>query len=122
MTINEIQDEIIEEFSSFDEWLDRYQLLVDYSKELTPFKEEYRTAHINRLQKGECSIETGFVWSDILTNLSRTSDHCSNIAGCIIDAENKNLNLHESLRNMKTDDEYYKKQFELYKNKYLSVN
>ena len=44
MTINEIQDEIIEEFSSFDEWLDRYQLLVDYSKELTPFKEEDRTA------------------------------------------------------------------------------
>ena len=43
MTINEIQDEIIEEFSSFDEWLDRYQLLVDYSKELTPFKEEDRT-------------------------------------------------------------------------------
>ena len=44
MTINEIQDEIIEEFSSFDEWLDRYQLLVDYSKELPSFKEEDRTA------------------------------------------------------------------------------
>jgi cysteine desulfuration protein SufE len=44
MTINEIQDEIIEEFSSFDEWLDRYQLLIDYSKELPAFKEEDRTA------------------------------------------------------------------------------
>lgn len=43
MTINELQDEIIEEFSVFDDWMDRYQLLVDYAKELKPFDESERT-------------------------------------------------------------------------------
>lgn len=38
MTINEIQDEIIEEFESFDQWMDRYQLLIDYGSELKPFE------------------------------------------------------------------------------------
>ena len=37
MTINEIQDEVIEEFEAFDQWLDRYQLLIDYGNELPPF-------------------------------------------------------------------------------------
>ena len=43
MTINEIQDEIIEEFDMLEEWLDRYQLIIDYAKTLPPFPEEYRT-------------------------------------------------------------------------------
>ncbi len=81
-------------------------------------KENMRNGHILRLQQGVCSIETGFVWSDILTNLERTSDHCSNIAGCVIDAEEENLNLHESLRAVKEDD-YYKQRFSEYSEKYL---
>lgn len=84
-------------------------------------KEQIRTGHILRLQQGACSIETGFVLSDIITNLERTSDHCSNIAGCVIDAANRNLNLHESLRAMKTDDPKYKEQFKAYSLKYLPV-
>lgn len=44
-------------------------------------KEQLRTRHILRMQQGQCSIEAGFVWSDLLTDLERTSDHCSNIAG-----------------------------------------
>ena len=81
-------------------------------------KENMRTNHILRLQKGDCTMETGFVWSDILTNLERTSDHCSNIAGCVIDGEQHNLNIHESLREEKYS-EFFKKQFEMYKEKYL---
>ena len=82
-------------------------------------KESMRSSHIARLQQGACSIETGFVWSDILTNLERVSDHCSNIAGCVIDAEEKNLNLHESIRAMKADSPVYKSQYEAYALKYL---
>ena len=41
MRINEIQDEIIEEFSSFDDWMDRYSLLIDYGNGLAPFPEAY---------------------------------------------------------------------------------
>ncbi|MBO5981560.1 MAG: Na/Pi cotransporter family protein [Clostridia bacterium] len=81
-------------------------------------KENMRTNHILRLQKGDCTMETGFVWSDILTNLERTSDHCSNIAGCVIDGEKHNLNIHESLREEKFS-EFFKQQFEVYKGKYL---
>jgi len=83
-------------------------------------KERLRTGHIQRLQQGTCSIETGFVWSDILTNMGRTSDHCSNVAGCVIDAMDKNLNLHESLRNMKEDSPYYKEQYAAFAAKYLA--
>ena len=60
-------------------------------------KEQLRTRHILRLQQGQCSIETGFIWSDLLTDLERTSDHCSNIAGCVIDAKQHELNLHATL-------------------------
>lgn len=48
-------------------------------------KDELRTRHILRMKKGECSIEAGFVWSDLLTNLERASDHCSNVALCVLD-------------------------------------
>ncbi len=82
-------------------------------------KEIMRSSHIIRLQKGSCSIETGFVWSDILTNLERTSDHCSNIAGCVIDAEDRNLNLHASLRAAKKESTYFKEQYDVFAKKYL---
>ncbi len=82
-------------------------------------KELMRNNHTMRLQQGACSIETGFVWSDILTNLERTSDHCSNIAGCVIDAENNNLNLHQSLRAMKAESPYFKEQYSAFAAKYL---
>ncbi len=83
-------------------------------------KENMRTGHILRLQKGDCSMETGFVWSDILTNLERTSDHCSNIAGCVIDGEKHNMNLHESLREIKTYSETFKNKYQEYEKKYLN--
>ena len=60
-------------------------------------KEQLRTRHILRMQQGQCSIEAGFVLSDLLTDLERTSDHCSNIAGCVIDAAHHDLNLHATL-------------------------
>ena len=43
MTINEIQDEIIEEFSGFDDWMDKYQLLIDLGNEQEPLEEKYKT-------------------------------------------------------------------------------
>lgn len=82
-------------------------------------KEVLRTRHIRRLQQGGCSIEAGFIWSDLLTNLERTSDHCSNIAGCVIDAAEHNLNIHASLRTAKADSQYFKDQYALYAEKYL---
>ena len=71
-----------------------------------------RTRHILRMQQGHCSIEAGFILSDLLTDLERTSDHCSNIAGCVIDARAHNLNLHETLRQAKTADGSFQQTYE----------
>ena len=82
-------------------------------------KEKLRTSHILRLRQGACGVETGFVWSDILTDLERTSDHCSNIAGCVIDMEENNMNLHESLRSIRNNSPYYQEKYNAYAEKYL---
>ena len=81
-------------------------------------KEQMRTRHILRMQQGQCSIEAGFVLSDLLTDLERTSDHCSHIAGCIIDASRHNLNLHETLREAKAADSGFRSTFHSYAEKY----
>lgn len=81
-------------------------------------KEKLRTRHILRLQQGDCTIEAGFIWSDLITNLERTSDHCSNIAGCIIDVNNNNMNIHEALRIARDENPEYKKMFKEFSEKY----
>ena len=77
-------------------------------------KEQMRTRHILRMQQGTCSIEAGFVWCDLLTDLERTSDHCSNIAGCVIDAAQHELNLHETLHDVRSSDEEYQRRLSAY--------
>ena len=61
-------------------------------------KEDLRTRHFIRLQNRECSVAAGFIWSDLLTNLERVSDHCSNISGCVLDSAGRNMNMHENQR------------------------
>ena len=83
-------------------------------------KELLRTRHIDRLRVGNCGIEAGFVWSDLLTNMERVSDHCSNIAGCVMDTKEQNMNLHESLKLLRSDSEFYREKYTEYTQKYLS--
>lgn len=85
---------------------------------IVALKEQMRTRHILRMQQGHCSIEAGFVWSDLLTDLERTADHCSNIAGCVLDAANHGLNLHETLRAMRADDPDFRRAYGTYAEKY----
>lgn len=85
---------------------------------IVALKEQMRTRHILRMQQGHCSIEAGFVWSDLLTDLERTADHCSNIAGCVLDAANHGLNLHETLRTMRADDPDFRRAYGTYAEKY----
>ena len=70
------------------------------------------------MKQETCSVEVGFVWSDLLTSLERVSDHCSNIAGCVIDIAQNNLNLHESLKRTQTNDALYKEAYQQYSQKY----
>ncbi len=75
-------------------------------------KEQLRTRHILRMRQGICSIEAGFVWCDLLTDLERTSDHCSNIAGCVIDAARHTLDLHATLRAARLDDGTFRQEYD----------
>ena len=84
-------------------------------------KEALRTKHILRLQKGECSVDAGFVWSDLLTNLERVADHCSNISGCVLDTAMHTMNIHQNQRLLRTGgDDFFRELQELRKEyKYL---
>ncbi len=84
-------------------------------------KKKLRNNHIARLKKGDCSIEAGFVWADLLTNLERVADHCSNVAVCVIDAKENNMNVHESLRNIEEVNPEFNRMYNEFKNKYSVV-
>ena len=77
-------------------------------------KEKLRTRHIERLQNGGCTIEAGFIWSDLLNNLERVSDHCSNIAGCVIEMSHNSLDLHQYLKNIKEGKGEFVDDYEKY--------
>ena len=80
-------------------------------------KDELRTRHILRMKKGECSIEAGFVWSDLLTNLERASDHCSNVALCVLDLKKHTLSAHETQHERKDVPEF-SEHYRRYSEKY----
>ena len=84
-------------------------------------KEQLRSRHILRLQKGSCSIEAGFVWSDLLTNLERIADHCSNIAGCVMEITHASLDLHGHVRELKTGSPEFIRQYQVFARKYALV-
>ncbi len=84
-------------------------------------KEQLRSRHIMRLQRGECSIEAGFVWSDILTNLERVADHCSNIAGCVLELRHEKMDLHGYLDNVRRGSNDFAKYYNEYAHKYSLI-
>ena len=99
---------------------ERASLVEPLEQVIDRMKEILRSRHIDRLRVGDCSIEAGFVWSDLITNMERVSDHCSNIAACVIDIKDQNMNLHESLKTLRSDSEFYREKFTEYNKKYLS--
>ena len=78
---------------------------------------ELKRRHINRLRSGECTIEMGFILTDLLTSLERIADHCSNISVCITQVRENLYDTHSHLESMKNelDDAYYNRLEELQK-------
>lgn len=66
-------------------------------------RDAIKLKHIRRLQEGRCTIELGFVLNDLLTDLERVSDHCSNIAGLVIEMSHSEMDLHKYLKKIKKD-------------------
>jgi phosphate:Na+ symporter len=110
--VEEILDLTLEAFLTDD--LNAAMMVEALEQVIHQLKEQMRTRHVHRLQQGNCSIEAGFVWSDLLNDLERTSDHCSNIAVCIMDMERQQMNLHESLRTVRKDSGEYHENYKKY--------
>ena len=79
---------------------------------------EVKKRHVKRLQKGKCTIEMGFVLSDVITSYERIADHCSNIAVCLMQVNEDGYDTHGYLKDMK-HKEKFSNQFNEYKEKYL---
>ena len=109
-------NEIIElSFSAFyHNDLQKAYMVEPLEQVIDDLKEKMRLHHILRLQQGSCSIETGFIWSDLLTALERVGDHCSNIAGSVVDAAHHDMNTHEALRSARVENKNFTQQYKAY--------
>lgn len=80
---------------------------------------ELKARHIRRLREGKCTIELGFAHSDILNNLERVADHCSNIAVDVIQSDQLEFDAHEYLDGIKNkDNQQFARDYKAYKEKY----
>lgn len=100
---------------------------VELAKEVEPLEDvidqlrsDLKSRHIERLRKGMCTIELGFILSDILTNIERVSDHCSNIAVCLIQIKENNMDTHEYMTELKKlEKSEFMDEFTSYQTKYM---
>ncbi len=98
--LEEIMDEAFGSFASGD--LARARSVEPLEETIDQLIEEIRMRHIHRLQTGDCTIQLGFILSDLLTNLERVSDHCSNIAISVIEESDSDMDPHAYLQDLKT--------------------
>ncbi|MBD5128637.1 MAG: Na/Pi cotransporter family protein [Ruminococcaceae bacterium] len=116
--VTEILEMSINSFISFD---------AVRAKEVEPLEDvidglrtEMKNRHVKRLRDGVCTIELGFILQDLLTNLERVSDHCSNIAVCLIQIKENSMDTHEYMNELKRlDKSEFMNEFNLYKAKYM---
>ena len=114
--VTEILDLTLMSFAEND--LEKVKDVEPLEEVIDGLKAQLKKSHIDRLQNSDCTIEAGFVWADLLTNLERTADNCSNVAVCIVDVANNNMNAHEALREMRENNYDFKKRYEVYLEKY----
>lgn len=99
---------------------------VNKAKDVEPLEDvidtlraELKNRHVERLRNGVCTIELGFILQDLLTNFERVSDHCSNIAVCLIQINENSLDTHEYMTELKRlDKSEFMDEFNEYKTKY----
>ena len=116
--VNDILDITYNSFISGNE--EFASLVEPLEQVIDNLKDKIKKNHIKRLQKSECTIEHGFILSDLLNNLERVSDHCSNIAGCVIEISRFDaLDMHGYLNAIKhSDSGEYTEKFNEYSQKY----
>ena len=115
--VNEILDLTVDSFNNNDAVLAAE--VEPLEEVIDNLKDTLRKRHVSRLQEGKCTIELGFVFSDLLTNYERISDHCSNIAVSTIQVRTDKQDAHKYLRGIKSgENEQYIGEFDSYSKKY----
>ena len=99
--------------------LAKAQLIEPLEETVDYLRYKLKEGHVSRLKQGECTIETGFIYSDFLINCERISDHCSNIGACMLETAHDRFEMHEYLSRVKEGTENdFKKQCAYYRQKY----
>ena len=115
--VSDILDKTVSVFKTEDmkgaEEIEPLEEVIDY------LRAELKKRHVKRLRKGKCTIEMGFVLSDVTTDCERVSDHCSNIAVSIIQILQDGYDTHEYLENMKSEDnQQFTEEYKAYQKMY----
>ena len=113
--VNEILDYAIDAFTTGD--MEMAMKVEPLEETIDTLRDVIKAKHIERLKNGDCTIELGFVLNDLLTNMERVSDHCSNVAMCLMEVANNRFDMHGYQHDVETKsnftDEYsrYMKKF-----------
>jgi len=115
--VNEILSLALSAFEH--ENFDNATLVEPLEEVIDQLRDALKKRHIQRLQKNECTIELGFILSDMLVNFERVSDHCSNIACCMIEMAHESMDMHEYLHSLKTGSvQEFNDNYDYYRLKY----
>lgn len=99
--------------------IEKAKLVEPLEQVVDDLQDVLKARHVKRLQKGECTVELGFVLSDLLRNFERISDHCSNIAGLVLEMDKSHdLALHKYLKKVRKGENDYEKKYEEFSQKY----
>ncbi len=118
--IKEIMDITVNAVANNDK---QYAMKIEPLEQvIDKLKYKMKSNHVSRLQKNECTIELGFVYSDIITNFERIADHCSNIGVSVLQKEESGFEPHYYLNHVKNDGENnFISQYDVYKQKYYTI-
>jgi phosphate:Na+ symporter len=100
--LSEILNNAVDAFLNED--IEEARLVEPLEEVIDAIQADIRARHVLRLREGVCTIELGFVLSDLLTNMERVSDHCSNIAATLIQTRNETFDMHSYLHAVKAAD------------------
>lgn len=115
--VEEIVDLSYAAFSEND--LEKAKLVEPLEQVVDDLQDVLKARHIKRLQKGECTVELGFVLSDLLRNFERISDHCSNIAGIVLEMNRSHdVSIHKYLKKVRKGENDYVNKYEEFSQKY----
>ena len=96
-----------------------FKYVLFFEQVIDHIRAEMKQRHINRLQEGGCTIELGFMYADILSDCERISDHCSNVAVCVIQLHDETFDTHDYLNSVKNDSNgFFKSEYERFLAKY----